>query len=87
MKPWDDETDMVELEKLTRSVEMDGLVWGASKLVPLAFTIKALNIICVIEDDKVSTEELSEKIAEFSDHVSVFLLFFPMYWTQIFKLF
>ena len=79
MKPWDDETDMVELEKLTRSVEMDGLTWGASKLVPLAFTIKALNIICVIEDDKVSTEELSEKIQDFEDHVCVFLLFFSQF--------
>ena len=29
VKPWDDETDMVELEKCVRSIEMDGLLWGA----------------------------------------------------------
>ena len=29
VKPWDDETDMVELEKQVRSIEQDGLVWGA----------------------------------------------------------
>lgn len=29
VKPWDDETDMVELEKAVRSVEMPGLFWGA----------------------------------------------------------
>ena len=29
VKPWDDETDMVALEKNVRSIEMDGLLWGA----------------------------------------------------------
>lgn len=31
VKPWDDETDMKELEKEVRKVSMDGLVWGACK--------------------------------------------------------
>lgn len=31
VKPWDDETDMKELEKCVRSVVMDGLLWGACK--------------------------------------------------------
>lgn len=37
VKPWSDETDMQEMEKLVRTIVMDGLVWGASKLVPLAY--------------------------------------------------
>ena len=53
VKPWDDETDMMELEKAVRSIEADGLLWGASKLVPVAFNIKKLQISCVVEDDKV----------------------------------
>nr|XP_027199224.1 elongation factor 1-beta-like isoform X4 [Dermatophagoides pteronyssinus] len=69
IKPWDDETDMKEMERLVRTVKMDGLVWGASKLVPLAYGIKKLQIVCVIEDEKVSVEELGEKLAEFEDHV------------------
>jgi len=69
VKPWDDETDMVELEKVVRSVEMDGLLWGAGKLVPLAFGIKKLTIMCTVVDDKVSVEELTEKIEEFEDFV------------------
>ncbi|UXI20754.1 hypothetical protein NH340_JMT06697 [Sarcoptes scabiei] len=69
VKPWDDETDMEEMQKLVRSIEMDGLVWGAAKLVPLAFGIKKLQIVCVIEDEKVSVEELQEKLCEFEDHV------------------
>ena len=32
VKPWDDETDMKELERLTRTVETDGLLWGACKI-------------------------------------------------------
>lgn len=69
VKPWDDETDMAELEKCVRSVTMDGHLWGASKLVPLAYGIKKLQICCVIEDEKVSVDELQEKIQEFEDFV------------------
>lgn len=69
VKPWDDETDMKAMEAQVRTIEMDGLVWGAAKLVPLAFGIKKLSIICVVEDDKVSIEELSEQIEEFEDFV------------------
>lgn len=69
MKPWDDETDMKEMEKLVRTIVMDGLIWGVSKLIPLAYGIKKLQIICVIEDDKVSVDELCEKIQEFEDFV------------------
>ena len=69
VKPWDDETNMQELEEKVRSIQMDGLLWGASRLVPLAFTIKKLQITCVVEDDKVGTDILEESIMEFSDHV------------------
>jgi len=31
VKPWDDETDMKELEKAVRQVATDGLLWGACK--------------------------------------------------------
>ncbi|KAF5325948.1 hypothetical protein D9611_001012 [Ephemerocybe angulata] len=69
VKPWDDETDMAELEKAVRSIEWDGLVWGSSKLVPIGYGIKKLQITIVIEDEKVSLDELQEKVAEFEDFV------------------
>jgi len=69
VKPWDDETDLAEMETNVRSIEMDGLVWGGSKLVPVAYGVKMLQILCVIEDAKVSTEVLSEQIQEFEDVV------------------
>jgi elongation factor 1-beta len=67
VKPWDDETDMAQLEACVRSVQCDGLLWGASKLVPLAYGIKKLQITCVVEDDKVGTDFLEEEITKFED--------------------
>jgi len=32
VKPWDDTTDMAELEKEVRSVVKDGLLWGSCEL-------------------------------------------------------
>lgn len=64
VKPWDDETDMKELEEGVRKIAMDGLLWGASKLVPVGYGIKKLQISCVVEDDKVSTDDVQELIGE-----------------------
>jgi len=69
VKPYDDETDLVEMEKLVRSVEMQGLEWKASKLVDLCYGIKKLQINCVVIDDEVSVDDIVEKIQEFEDVV------------------
>ncbi|KAM4066475.1 EF-1 guanine nucleotide exchange domain-containing protein [Hirsutella rhossiliensis] len=69
VKPWDDETDMAALEASVRGINKDGLVWGASKLVTVGFGIKKLQINLVVEDDKISLDELQEEIQEFEDYV------------------
>merc|ERR1712154_261269 len=69
VKPWDDETDMKMLEESVRSITADGLVWGASKLVPVGYGIQKLQISCVVEDDKVGTDFLDEEITKFEDYV------------------
>ncbi|RPA87338.1 hypothetical protein BJ508DRAFT_410846 [Ascobolus immersus RN42] len=69
VKPWDDETDMKQLEANVRAIEQDGLVWGASSLIAVGFGIKKLQINLVVEDDKVSLEDLQNKIEEDEDHV------------------
>uniref|UniRef100_H3CS28 Eukaryotic translation elongation factor 1 delta b (guanine nucleotide exchange protein) n=1 Tax=Tetraodon nigroviridis TaxID=99883 RepID=H3CS28_TETNG len=69
VKPWDDETDMAKLEECVRSVQVDGLLWGTSKLVPVGYGIKKLQIACVVEDDKVGTDLLEEEITKFEDYV------------------
>ena len=60
---------MKELENSVRSIEKDGLVWGGSQLIAIGFGIKKLQINMVIEDDKISLDELQEEIAEFEDYV------------------
>jgi elongation factor 1-beta len=60
---------MAEMEKIVRAIQMDGLVWGASKLVPVGYGIKKLQIMCIVEDDKVSVDLLSETIQENEDFV------------------
>ncbi|KAJ2988438.1 hypothetical protein NUW58_g3981 [Xylaria curta] len=60
---------MAALEASVRSIEKDGLVWGASKLVPVGFGIKKLQINLVIEDEKISLSDLEEEIQAFEDYV------------------
>lgn len=72
VKPWDDETDLKELEKKVRTIELDGLLWGASKLIAIGYGISKLQILCTVEDEKVSVDaDLVEKIQDdFADFVS-----------------
>jgi len=69
VKPWDDETDMKVMEEAVRAIKMEGLLWGAAKLVPLAYGIHKLQISCVVEDELVSVDSLQEQIEEISDYV------------------
>jgi len=69
VKPWDDETDLKIMEANIRTIEMDGLVWGAAKPQPLAFGINKLTILCTVEDEKVSVDDLIEKIEADEDFV------------------
>lgn len=60
VKPWDDETDMKKLEEAVRSVQIEGLFWGASKLVAVGYGIKKLQIMLTIVDDLVSVDDMIE---------------------------
>ena len=60
---------MKQLEANVRAIEQDGLVWGASKLVPVGYGVSKLQINLVVEDDKVSIDELQDRIQEDEDHV------------------
>lgn len=64
VKVWDDETDLKEIEASVRKIQKDGLLWGAAKQVPLAFGVSKLQIMCVVEDEKISVDWLTEQIEE-----------------------
>ena len=69
VKPWDDETNMEELTQAVKAISQDGLLWGGSQLVAIGYGIKKLQINCVVEDDKVLMDDLTEKILELEDYV------------------
>lgn len=69
VKPWDDETDLEELLANVKAIELDGLTWGAHQWIPVGFGIKKLQINLVVEDEKVSLDDLQSSIEEDEDHV------------------
>lgn len=69
VKPWDDETDIEEMERCIRTIEKDGLLWGKAERKPIAYGIFKLTISAVVEDDKVSVDWMEERICEFEDFV------------------
>ena len=72
VKPLESETNMDDVAaKIKAEVVMDGLQWGDYELVPIAFGIKKLRIICVIEDEKIALDDLTEAIEEFEEVQSV----------------
>ncbi|ETV96884.1 hypothetical protein H310_10160 [Aphanomyces invadans] len=70
VKPWEAETDLVELAGKIKALEINGLNWGEGhKLVPVAFGIKKLLIQCIIVDDLVLLDDITEAIEAFEDYV------------------
>ena len=47
----------------------DNYIIILAKLVPVGYGINKLQLMCVVEDEKVSIDELCEQIAEFEDFV------------------
>ena len=70
VKPWGDEIDLAEMEKIARSIETDVLLWCAFKIVPVAYGSRSYRSVhcCVVEDDEV-TDFLGDLITAFEDHV------------------
>ncbi|CAI5741704.1 unnamed protein product [Peronospora destructor] len=70
VKPWEAETDLEELAAKIKALPVEGLTWGEGhKLVPVAFGIKKLLVQCVIIDDLVLLDDITEAIEGFEDYV------------------
>ena len=54
---------------MVRKIEKEGLVWGASQFLPIGYGIKKLQINMVVEDEKVSVDEIQSQIEGYEDHV------------------
>ena len=71
VKPLDSETNLDELaQKIFKEITQEGLYWKTEyKKEPVAFGIFKLIIGFSLEDEKVSVDDVVEKIEGFEDHV------------------
>ena len=70
VKPWGEDTDLEALANKILGIEMDGLFWKTEwKKEPVAYGIYKIVIGATVEDEKVSTDLVQEKIEEFEDDV------------------
>lgn len=71
VKVYEMETDLNELfKKIKSEITMDGLVWNNEpKILPIAFGMNKLQVGCVVEDAKVSVDDIYEKIEAWDDTV------------------
>lgn len=70
IKPWEADTDLDSMAKEILSINMDGLLWKTEyKKEPVAYGVFKLVMGCTIEDDKVSTDDLTEQIEALEDYV------------------
>ncbi len=70
VKPWEAETDLQVLESKIRQLQIDGVTWGAAKLVPIGYGVRKLQIMATIIDDLVpSTDIITEEIEGIEDYV------------------
>lgn len=71
VKPLDDTTNLDDLaKKIFKEITQDGLFWKTEyKKEPVAFGIFKLIIAFSLEDEKVSVDEIVEKIENMEDFV------------------
>lgn len=73
IKVYDTETNLDEISKrVLDTIHLDGLVWNNEpKKLEVAFGIFKLQMGCVIEDDKILTDDIFDKIEEWEEIQSV----------------
>jgi len=68
IKPWGADTDLDLLASKVLKIEMDGLEWKTEyKKEPIAFGVNKLVMGCVVEDEKVATDDVQELIQKIED--------------------
>ena len=70
VKPWGEETDLNALAEKILAIELDGLFWKTEwKKEPVAYGVFKIQIGATVEDAKVSTDDVQERIEAFEDDV------------------
>jgi len=69
VKPTSITTDMEAMEAAIRGITIQGLHWGESTIIPVAYGIKKLQICSTIESNLVSMIDVEEAIHQFWEYV------------------
>lgn len=70
IKVWEQDQDLDSLASKIKAIEMDGLLWKQEYKTPvIAFGMKKLVMGLVVEDDKVSVDDVVDRISQFEDEV------------------
>merc|ERR1712146_860723 len=69
VKGWEAGQDMDGLYKKISGISIPGLTWGVYSKQPVAFGVFKLVISCVIFDDEVDLDDITEPIEAFEDEV------------------
>ena len=70
VKVFEEEQDLNALANRIYDISIDGLVWNKEhKILPIAYGMNKLQIGCVVEDDKVGTDDIFDKIQAWEDEV------------------
>jgi len=70
VKVYEAETNLDELAQKVLGLKIEGLTWNTEyKQLDVAYGIKKLQIGCVIEDDKVMTDDIFDQITAWEDLV------------------
>ncbi len=70
MKVYEAGFDLLSLASKVYALEIDGLIWNKEpKILEVAYGVQKLQVGCVIEDDKVLTDDIFDKITAWEDDV------------------
>lgn len=72
VKPWDDETDLVALEKEIRKIQTDGLIWGPGMCgLSCVIYISTLGSLAIILASYFTEAFLEKKICLFLRRIAI----------------
>lgn len=70
VKVYEQDQDLKALGEKILAIEMEGLLWRKEfTLVPIAYGMNKLQMGCIVEDEKVMTDDLFDKIQAWEDEV------------------
>eukprot|EP00457_Paulinella_chromatophora_P010879 gb/GEZN01010998.1/.p1 GENE.gb/GEZN01010998.1/~~gb/GEZN01010998.1/.p1 ORF type:complete len:220 (+),score=76.21 gb/GEZN01010998.1/:24-683(+) len=78
IKPYDSETDMREVEKKVRAINLEGCKWLGGQLIDVAYGVKKLRIMCQLVDVLINPDTIREAVEKLDEVQSTDIFAFQM---------